>query len=63
MVRKKVEATGNNKRLKSFAAAHSDTQFVVQFAFRYATLKQIPKQIVRRIGECCTPLGVRHIES
>ncbi len=39
-----------NKDLMAVAGATSDTQFVVQFAFRYATLLQIPQQIVRRIG-------------
>jgi len=40
-----------NKRLMAFADAHSDTQFVGEFALRCATLLQIPQQIVHRIGE------------
>ncbi len=41
---------GSNKILVPFVITHSDTQLVVQFVFRFATLLQITRLTVRRIG-------------
>ncbi len=39
-----------NKILMPLAITRSDTQLIVQFAFRFATLLQIILLIMRRIG-------------